>query len=51
MLGSKVPLLVIPFPLHIPPGSAAVKLTGVALEQKGPAGLIVASALGLTVMV
>lgn len=43
--GSKVPLevLVIPFPLHVPPGSAALSVTDDALSQNGPAGVIVAS--------
>ena len=32
---------VIPFPDHVPPGVAAVNVTGLPFEQKGPAGLMV----------
>jgi hypothetical protein len=41
--GSKVPVevFVIPAPLHVPPGLAAVKVTTGSLLQYGPAGLIV----------
>ena len=45
-LGSKVPNapFVIPVPVQVPPASTAVKFTGAALAQNGPAGLIVALA-------
>lgn len=51
--GSNVPAeaLVIPVPLHVPPGEAAVKVTEVALAQKGPAGVMVASKSVFTVIV
>ena len=48
--GVKVPATasVIPVPLQVPPGVAAVRLNGASVVQKGPAGVIVASGAGLT---
>ena len=44
--GLNVPalVLVIPVPLHVPPGWAAVRFNAGELEHNGPAGLMVASA-------
>ena len=44
-LGENVPVaaFVIPVPLHVPPGCAAVNVAGTSFRQKGPAGVIVAS--------
>ncbi len=51
-VGSKVPAIgsVIPVPLQVPPGSAAVKLKGTAVSQNGPAHVIVASATAVPLL-
>jgi len=43
LVGLNTPRLasVIPLPDHVPPGVAAVNVTGLPFEQKGPAGVIV----------
>jgi hypothetical protein len=40
--GLNEPAALVPGPLHVPPGVAAVKLTADAVMQKGPAGVIAA---------
>ena len=51
--GSNVPrdVSVIPAPLQVPPGVTAVKFVAAAFKQNGPAGFIVASGAGVTVIV
>lgn len=53
MAGSNVPVvaLVIPVPLHVPPGVAALSVTAAAVLQNGPAGVMLASAVPVMVMV
>ncbi len=48
--GSNVPAFasVIPVPLQVPPGVAAVRVTAVSVSQNGPAGVMVASGEGST---
>ena len=50
--GSNVPVaaLVIPAPLHVPPGTDAVRFVAGLVIQKGPAGVIVALGAELTVI-
>jgi hypothetical protein len=48
--GEKVPLPLMPDPNQVPPAVAALRETGASLEQKGPAGVIVASGVLRTVI-
>jgi hypothetical protein len=50
-LNTPVDAFVIPVPLHVPPAVAAVSVTEVPFEQKGPAGLIVASGVATVIVV